>query len=142
MASKIMLKTSGDFQIKLEKLASKSDEIARRAVYVGAGIMADQVTANLRKNLEGSELSQGDLLGSLGISSPKVDRDGSINSKVGFDGYDRNGVANVLKARAMESGTSRGQDKKPFIRPAISQARNKAKKAMTEVIEKEYEKIL
>lgn len=141
MAAKITLKTSGDLQIKLERLAAKSDEIARKAVYVGAGIMADQVRTNLQKNLVGSDYSQGDLLDSLGISAPKVDQDGGINSKVGFDGYDQNGVANVLKARVMESGSSK-QQKKPFIRPAISQARERARKAMADVIEAEYEKIL
>lgn len=141
MAAKITLKTSGDLQIKLERLAAKSDEIARKAVYVGAGIMADQVRTNLQKNLVGSDYSQGDLLDSLGISAPKVDQDGGINSKVGFDGYDQNGVANVLKARVMESGSSK-QQKKPFIRPAISQARERARKATADVIEAEYEKIL
>jgi len=141
MASKITLKTTSDFQIKLEKVAGKADDIARRAVYVGAGIMADQVRVNLQKNLSGSKLSQGDLLDSLGISKPKVDQDGSINSKVGFDGYDRNGVPNALKARVMESGSSK-QKKKPFIRPAISQARNKAKEAMAKVIDTEIEKIM
>lgn len=141
MALKITLKTTSDLQIKLDQLAGKSDEIAKKAVYVGAGIMADQVRANLRKNLAGSELSQGDLLDSLGISKPKVDQDGSINSKVGFDGYDRNGVPNALKARVMESGSSK-QKKKPFIRPAISQAKNKAKEAMAAAIEAEYKKIL
>lgn len=141
MASKITLKTTSDLQIKLDQLAGKSDEIAKKAVYVGAGIMADQVRANLQKNLSGSKLSQGDLLDSLGISKPKVDQDGSINSKVGFDGYDRNGVPNTLKARVMESGSSK-QKKKPFIRPAISQARNKAKEAMAAAIEAEYKKIL
>ncbi len=141
MALKITLKTTSDFQIGLDRLAGKSDEIAKKAVYVGAGIMADQVRVNLRKNLSGSKLSQGDLLGSLGISKPKVDQDGSINSKVGFDGYDRNGVPNALKARVMESGSSK-QKKKPFIRPAISQARNKAKEAMAKVIDTEIEKIM
>ena len=141
MASKIMLKSTADLQIRLEKLASKSDEIARKAVYVGAGIMADQIRANLQKNLAGSDLTQGDLIDSLGISSPKVDQDGGINSKVGFDGYDSNGVPNVLKARVMESGSSK-QQKKPFIRPAIPQARERAKKAMVAVIEAEYDKIL
>jgi HK97 gp10 family phage protein len=141
MALKITLKTTSDFQIGLDRLAGKSDEIAKKAVYVGAGIMADQVRVNLRKNLSGSKLSQGDLLDSLGISKPKVDQDGSINSKVGFDGYDRNGVPNTLKARVMESGSSK-QKKKPFIRPAISQARNKAKEAMAKVIDTEIEKIM
>lgn len=141
MALKITLKTTSEFQVTLEKVAGKADDIAKRAVYVGAGIMADQVRVNLQKNLSGSKLSQGDLLDSLGISKPKVDQDGSINSKVGFDGYDRNGVPNALKARVMESGSSK-QKKKPFIRPAISQARNKAKEAMAKVIDTEIEKIM
>lgn len=128
-----MLKTSDQISLQLRKLDGKTDEICKRAVYVGAGVMADQIRANLKKNLAASKETTGDLLDSLGITPPKLDREGNWNAKVGFDGYDKKGVPNQLKARAMESGTSK-QKKKPFVRPAISQAREKAKKAMEESV--------
>lgn len=162
MASKITLKTTSEFQVTLEKVAGKADDIAKRAVYVGAGIMADQVKSNIRalqtdkgRVLKDNEKfnvvtkkQKADLEAGLGISPISVDRDGNINAKVGFDGYGSvpsekypNGLPIPLLARAVESGSSVRQ-KKPFIRPAISQARNKAKEAMAKVIDTEIEKIM
>lgn len=162
MALKITLKTTSDFQIGLDRLAGKSDEIAKKAVYVGAGIMADQVKSNIRalqtdkgRILKDNEKfnvvtkkQKADLEAGLGISPISVDRDGTINAKVGFDGYGSvpsekypNGLPIPLLARAVESGSSVRQ-KKPFIRPAISQAKNKAKEAMAKAIDTEIEKIM
>lgn len=138
--AKITLKGIDEIALKLSKLEGQSTEIAKKAIYVGAGIVADQIRKNLEKNLAGSKYSQGDLLDSLGITSPKIDSEGNINSKVGFDSYDSKGVANQLKARVMESGSSK-QKKKPFVRPAIPQVRNKAKEEMARVVDEEIKKL-
>lgn len=138
--AKITLKGTDDLALKLSRLESRTDEIAKKAIYEGAGIMADQIKSNLQKNLSGSEHSTGALIGSLGIT--KIERDDfGWNAKVGFDGYDESGTPNILKARAMESGTSK-QPKRPFVRPAISQARNRAKDAMAKVVDEEIRKIM
>lgn len=141
MMAKITLKTSHDIEAKMQKLGRKSVEICKRAVYEGAGIMADQIRRNLEKNLQGSESSTGDLVGSLGIAPIQDDGRGGVGTKVGFDGYDRKGTPNALKARAMESGTSR-QPARPFVRPAVKQAREPAKRAMADEVEKEIKKIM
>ena len=141
MMAKITLKTTHDIEVKMQKLGRKSVEICERAVYVGAGIMADQIRRNLEKNLEGSAYSTGDLEGSLGIAPIQDDGLGGIGTKVGFDGYDRKGTPNALKARAMESGTSR-KPARPFVRPAIKQVRATAKKAMADEVAKEIKKIM
>ena len=93
------------------------------------------------KNLTGSKYSTGDLEESLGVTPADIDNDGVINSKVGFHGYDRKGVPNVIKARAMESGTST-QRKRPFIRPAINKVKQKVEKAMEEIIDNEINKVV
>lgn len=139
--AKITWKTSHDIEVKMEKLGRQAEEICKRAVYEGAGIMADQIRKNLEKNLAGSTDSTGDLAASLGIAHIQDKGDGFISTKVGFDGYDRKGTPNALKARAMESGTSR-QQKKPFVRPAINQVRGKAKQAMADKVEEEIKKII
>lgn len=139
--AKITLKTSKEIEVKLRKLGRQSEEICKRAVYEGAGIMADQIRANLEKNLNGSETSTGDLVDSLGIAHIEDKGDGLIGTKVGFDGYDRKGTPNALKARAMESGTST-QPARPFVRTAINQVRVKAKKAMADKIEEETKKLM
>jgi len=128
------VKLTTELQEKLNRLAlQKVDAIAKKAVYAGAGIMADKVRENLEKNLQDSKYSTGELLASLGITPPRVDRNGIINAKVGFSGYDSKGVPNALKARAMESGTSK-QPKRPFVAPAARQAKKKAEEAMINVI--------
>lgn len=114
---------------KLSKLGSKMPEVAKRAVQAGVNPLADEVRKQLEKNLQGSKYSTGDLLNSLGVTPVGVDKNGVYNAKVGFSGYDRKGVPNALKARAMESGTSR-QPKKPFMRPAVNRAKKRVLEEM------------
>lgn len=113
--------------IQLSKLTKP--DMGKRIVMAGAQPVADEIRKNLKKNLEKSKYSEGDLLGSLGIAPPDIDYSGNANTKVGFSGYDSKGVPNQIKAMAMESGTSK-QDKKPFVRPAINKTREKALEAM------------
>jgi HK97 gp10 family phage protein len=120
--------------LQLSKLGTMSTEIAKDVVMAGAQPVADEIRKGLQKNLEGSKYSSGDLLDSLGIAAPDVDRNGNVNTKVGFSGYDRNGTPNILKARAMESGTSI-QPKRPFVRPAV----NRSKKKALEEMEKKFD---
>ena len=114
---------------KLSKLGAKMPEVAKRAVQAGVHPLADEVRKQLEKNLQGSKYSTGDLLDSLGVTPVGVDKNGVYNAKVGFSGYDRKGVPNALKARAMESGTSR-QPKKPFMRPAVNRAKKRVLEEM------------
>ena len=130
-----------ELEVKLSQLGRASADIGKKAVKAGVGILADQVRKNLEKNLQGSKYSTGDLLDSLGVTPVGVDKNGVYNAKVGFSGYDRKGVPNALKARAMESGTSR-QPKKPFLRPAIQATREKIEKTMEDVIDNEIQKIV
>lgn len=132
---------------RLEQMGRKAMPVFREAVYVGAGIVADEVRNRLERNLrdrrtaalhpngriEKSTEPTGDLLDSLGITPVGVDKDGVINAKIGFSGYDRKGVPNQLKARAMESGTSTLR-KRPFMRPAGNASRRRAVQAAGAVI--------
>lgn len=139
LAKMSIMQGFADLEMQLLELQGKSTETGKRAVRAGAGILADQVRANLKKNLVGSEYSTGDLEESLGVTPPGIDKKGVINAKVGFDGYDHKGVPNTLKARAMESGTSK-QKKKPFIRPALNKVKEKVEKTMAEIIDEEIKK--
>lgn len=125
-----------EFEIKISKLGSESDRIAKKVVIAGAIPIADEVRKNLEKNLEGSKYSKGDLLDAFGISPASVDNEGRTNTHVGFEGYDSKGVPNALKARAMESGTST-QPKKPFVRPAVNKMRKRAVEEMGNALDEE-----
>ena len=130
-----------EYAAELDRLRNGAPEVAKKVVYAGANVLADEVRKNLQKNLEGSEYSEGDLLDSLGVAPIGVDDRGCTNTKIGFDGYDRNGTPNALKARAMESGTSTGQEKKPFVRPAVNAVKKRAQAEMGRVADEEIAKI-
>ena len=126
---------------KLSKLGTMSTKIAKDVVMAGAQPVADEIRKGLQANLQGSKYSKGDLLGSLGITPPGVDSQGNVNVKIGFDGYDSEGVANQLKARVMESGTSKIK-KRPFVRPAVNRSKKKALEAMQKKFDEEIELII
>jgi len=132
-------KAGDDYALKLSKLAAGSDEIAKKAIYEAAAIVADEI----KKNLEGvlSDEATGELVASFGISKIGLDNDGNWNAKIGFDGYDSKGVANQLKARVIESGTST-KKKRPFVRPAVKATKKRAAARMEEVIEQEIKKTI
>lgn len=126
---------------QFSKLGSVTEDVLKKAVKAGADPVADAIRSNLKSNLSGSKQSKGDLLDSFGITPADVDSNGSVNCKIGFSGYDRKGVANQLKARAMESGTSK-EPKRPFIRPAVNSTEGKCIEAMQKVINSEIEKLI
>lgn len=136
--ARFSFKAGEDYAIKLSKLATNSEEIAKKAIYEGVTIVADEI----KKNLQGvlSDEATGDLVESFGVTPITKDNDGNWNAKVGFDGYDRNGVANQLKARVLESGTST-KKKKPFVRPAVNKTRKQVVRKMEEVIDAEIKKL-
>jgi HK97 gp10 family phage protein len=134
------LKGFDEYAMKLSQIGKESVEISKKAVRAGANPVADAIKWELTKNLIGSEYSTGDLVKSMGIAPPDVDYKGNTNTKIGFDGYDRKGVPNALKARAMESGTSK-QKKKPFIRPAVNRMKEQCVAEIRRVIDEETYKI-
>lgn len=135
----ITFKAGKEYEIRLARLGKAQDEIAKKAIYKGAGIIADRMKRNLKARL--SEKATGDLVESMGIASIKMDQEGNLNTKIGFDGYDRKGVPNQLKARALESGTSR-IEKRPFVRPAVQQTKKQVEQEMNQIIEEETKKIM
>lgn len=154
--AKMQIKGLDEYALKLSQLSSGQDEIAKKAVYKGAGIVADEIKKRLKENLQDPESvskdksvmfkgmgydQTGSLLDSFGIAPIKVLADMNTSTKLGFDGYDKNGVPNQLKARAMESGTSRLR-KRPFVRPAVNATKGKAQAKMGEVIDEEIRKIM
>ena len=134
---KYTIRVGEDFALKLSQLATDFDDVAEKAIRAGADIVADEMRARLEKSLSGK--STGDLEAAMGITPVLRDSNGDWNAKVGFDGYDRNGVPNQLKARVLESGSSK-QQKRPFIAPAVRATRKQVQDAMEKIIEDEFEK--
>lgn len=139
--AKMTIKGTDQLELQLSKLGNMSTKIAKDVVMAGAQPVADEIRKGLQANLQGSKYSKGDLLGSLGITPPGVDSQGNVNVKIGFDGYDSKGVANQLKARVMESGTSKIK-KRPFVRPAVNKSKKRALEAMQKKFDEEIEIII
>lgn len=131
MAKVQALMLEEDFAIKLSRMATDIDGVAKEAIYEGASIAADQVRKNLDEVLSGE--STGEMEESFGIT-PILKSGGEWSAHIGFDGYDSEGVPNQLKARVMESGTST-REKKPFVRPAMNQTKKKIEDKMKNVID-------
>lgn len=151
------LKEYGDL---IKKLGKNSEKIERSAIYEGAKIVADEVRKGINslpivygygtpsRPLPGgvtAEQKRG-LQEGFGIT-PMAEKDGFLNVRIGFDGYNRtktekypNGQPNQLVARGVESGTSWKQ-KHPFVRPAVNRARKRAHEKMDEIFEEEVKKL-
>lgn len=149
-----------DYELMLSRLEGATDDMIGRAVYAGAGIVADAVKQGIQSlpvvtgyGTDTNPLPGGvtasqkaGLLDGFGISKLRDDN-GYLNVKLGFDGYNRTrtemypqGQPNQLVARGVESGTSWKQ-KKPFIRPATTRSRKAAETEMKRVLDEEIEKI-
>lgn len=136
--ARVTMYAGEDYALKLSKMATNSEEIAKKAIYEGSKIVADKIKSNLEGVL--SPEATGELVKSFGVTPISKNKDGDWNAKIGFDGYDKKGVANQLKARVMESGTST-RKKHPFVRPAVNATKKRVVQKMGEVIDEELRKI-
>jgi hypothetical protein len=91
-------------------------------------------------NTKTESKSTGQLASALGVSQPRVNRDGNHDVKVGFAEPRRNGESNAKIANILEYGKS-GQPPKPFLKPAKSASKSECIDAMKRVFEEEVEKL-
>lgn len=150
---------------ELNKLAINTSQVLGKSIYVGAGIVADEVRLNIEElpvsnsSRRGTQSDPIDtitsaqktgLLQGFGISGMAT-RDGITNVKLGFEGYNSQVAttsvkakwtdkrqANIMIARSVEGGTS-FRRKHPFVAPAVRATRKKAEAAMAEQLDKEIE---
>lgn len=158
--AKITFPGLNDYELMISRLSKGVDDIAGKAIYAGAGIVADAIKENIKalpivrgygtteNPLPGGVTApqKAGLIDGMGIS-PMQDDGGYLNVKIGFDGYNATktekypqGQPNQLVARGVESGTSWKQ-KKPFIRPAINASKSRAEAEMARILDQEIEKI-
>lgn len=148
---------------KLNELTDKSLTIIGKAAAKGAAPVADACKANLQGLATDSndaaigawikgekatltEKQKEGLIESMGLATMRNDK-GFINTKLGFDGYNKvvtkrwpKGQPNAMIARVLESGSS-AMDKQPFIRPAVAAKKSEAEKIMQETLDAEIKKI-
>lgn len=158
--AKITFPGLNDYELMISRLTKNVDSVAGKAIYAGAGIVADAIKENIKdlpivrgygtkeNPLPGGVTApqKAGLIDGLGISPMQSDA-GFLNVKIGFDGYNATktdkypqGQPNQLVARGVESGTS-WKEKKPFIRPAINASKSRAEAEMARILDEEIEKI-
>lgn len=114
---------------QIKKMEASTEGIVKAGIYDGAAIAVDAIKESIRQTV--SPEATGDLENSVGLSKMS-NRDGYIFTKIGYDGYDRKGVPNVVKARVLENGTS---DKSHKATRFTSKALKKCKGAVETQIE-------
>ena len=139
----------------LTKLEEDAPKIAAKALYEGAGIMADEIkkgaesikTAPFKYAREGTRLpspEEKEIMMQAGVGIAKFNKEGAeVDTSVGYRnaGYaDLNGKQKPIPVivNAINSGTS-FMTKQPFVRKAASSGGKKAMEAMKTAIEAEFE---
>lgn len=97
------------------------EKMCKYSIYDAAGYLLEEIKKATPVGHDRYMMPTGDLADSL-ITTPMQDKDGFIYEKIDFAGYDRKGVPNRLKARALESGTSK-MKKRPFVRPTVKRCK-------------------
>lgn len=144
----------------IETLNKYGEAIVSKALYAGAGVMADAIRERINalpvdtprrlKDYDAFrvlvEEDKEDLANSLGIAEFERDEDG-VRTVIGFAGYGRHktkkykkGIPMPMLARSIESGSSVRQ-KHPFVRPAVNSARAAAKQEAAAIAENEINKL-
>lgn len=138
----------------IRSLGENADDVVKKAVYEGSSIIANQVSANISAipidESWGTEshpkngitaVEKAGLQDSFGIADMQDDN-GFINTLIGFQqpDYNANGKANIMIARATQSGTSFSR-KIPFFANALRATRGQARERMVQVAEEEFKKL-
>lgn len=149
-----------EYMKRLSKLDDQVENIEKKAIYEAASIVADAVRTsidgirveslgptNSTYELNRRKLQKKGLQDGMGVSKMENDN-GFLNVKVGFDGYNDvktkkhpNGQANMMIARAFNSGTSFNR-KQPFFDQAVRSSRKQALNKMESVLEEEMERVM
>lgn len=137
-----------------KELSDDTRECVGKAVYEGAGYVADAVKSatqalpvNNQYNSGGiTSVQKKGLIDGFGISRMKDDN-GYVNVKLGFDGYNGqktkqypNGQPNAVIARSVNSGSS-FRKKIPFVDNATKAAKARCEEIMKNTVEESIEKI-
>jgi len=114
--AKISIDGLYQYEKLLAELGQDVDKMAKYAIYPAAGLVLEELKAATPRDT-------GDLVHSEILTKFQTE-EGQVYTAVVFDGYDRGGTPNSLKARAIESGTSR-MKKRPFIRPTVNRIKQR-----------------
>lgn len=118
---------------QLAALGAEAEGVCKYAIYDAAGIVIDAIKAS-------APVDTGALRDSVKLSHMSNDA-GYIYTRVSFEGTDRRGTANALKARTLERGRS-NMRARPFVRPAVNRVRARAEASIAAALDKKIAEIM
>lgn len=119
--AKITFEGLDQYIAQLNKLGADTPGMIKQATYPAAGLVADEIKRS-------TPVKTGALRDSLSLVPYREDK-GYVYTTITFAGTDKRGVANTLKARVLEHGSSKRQAH-PFIRPAVNRVKRQAEAMM------------
>ena len=142
--AKMAFRMPDEFLHRISRLADKTDEIVPKVLKAGADVVVEKVRSNLESaighNTQEESRSTGQLLGALGVSPAKLNRDGNHDVKIGFAENRDDRRKNALIANVMEHGSST-QPARPFLAPAKRATKQSSIDTMAAQLEKEINNI-
>lgn len=160
--AKLKMQGLEEYERQLHKIRDGGRACIGQAIYKGAGIIANQVKANIQAlPIDDRIITQYSTVVSHGIQTAqkqgllegfgiaKLEDDGGYRHvKLGFDGYNSvvtkahpGGQPNSLIARSINAGTS-FRARIPFVDSAVSQKKGAAEEAMKEEFDKALKEFL
>lgn len=128
----------------IAKLGSNYDRIIKAVLKEGAKPLYDTTKSNLKDSIgrdtKQDSKSKGDLLKSIRITMPFLDKGSNWSIKVGCEGLDSKGVSNALKASVLEHGKS-DQRARPWLKPSGLKAKKACIEKMKQTFEAEVDKL-
>lgn len=129
---------------KMAKLGSNYDSIIKAVLKEGAKQLYDTEKSNLKDSIgrdtKQDSKSKGDLLKSIRITRPFLDKNSNWGIKVGCEGLDSKGVSNALKASVLEHGKS-DQKARPWLKPSGLKSKKACIEKMKQTFEAEVDKL-
>lgn len=142
--AKMTIKFPDEMIAKMSHLGEKYDDITKKVLIEGAKPLFDVAKTNLENSIDNNtkqhSKSKGDLLKSIRITRPFLDKDSNWGIKVGCEGIDQEGVSNALKAAVLEHGKS-DQIARPWLKPSGSKSKKACVEKMMSTFEAEVDKL-
>lgn len=142
--AKVDIKMPDDFLLKISKLESDFDPVAKKVLKAGGEVVFKRTKSNLSavigQGTKHESRSTGELEKALGVTSVRLDRNGNHNIKIGFSEPRPDGESNAKLANILEYG-KHGQPAKPFLKPAKSTSKSECISTMKSTFEEEVKKL-
>ena len=142
--AKVSFKLPDEMLENIAKLGNSYDRIVKVVLEEGAKPLYDTAKSNLKDSIgrdtKQDSKSKGDLLNSIRITMPFLDKHSNWGIKVGCEGLDSKGVSNALKASVLEYGKS-DQKARPWLKPSGSKSKKACIAKMKQTFEAEVDKL-